>query len=51
MIFQTENQLKEFGEKLSDDKKAPIETALADLKKAYEAKEPSSNRYRFRSHQ
>ncbi|MDA8900295.1 molecular chaperone DnaK [Flavobacteriaceae bacterium] len=39
MIFQTENQLKEFGEKLSDDKKAPIETALADLKKAYETKE------------
>merc|ERR1712134_38458 len=32
MIFQTEKQLKEFGEKLSDDKKAPIEAALADLK-------------------
>ena len=30
--FQTEKQLKEFGDKLSDDKKAPIETALADLK-------------------
>ncbi len=38
MIFQTEKQLTEFGEKLSDDKKAPIETALADLKKAHESK-------------
>jgi molecular chaperone DnaK len=33
MIFQTEKQLKEFGEKLSEDKKAPIEAALEDLKK------------------
>jgi len=32
MIFQTEKQLKEFGEKLSDDKKAPIEAALVELK-------------------
>jgi len=39
MIFQTEKQLKEFGEKLSDDKKAPIEAALEELKKAYEAKD------------
>jgi len=39
MIFQTENQLKEFGEKLSDDKKQPIEEALEELKKAYETKE------------
>ena len=39
MIFQTEKQLTEFGEKLSDDKKAPIEAALEDLKKAYETKE------------
>ncbi|MGB1404078.1 MAG: molecular chaperone DnaK [Flavobacteriaceae bacterium] len=39
MIFQTEKQLAEFGEKLSEDKKAPIETALADLKKALEAKD------------
>ncbi len=39
IIFQTENQLKEFGDKLPADKKAPIETALADLKKAYENKE------------
>ena len=33
MIFQTEKQLKEFGDKLSDDKKKPIEEALEDLKK------------------
>merc|ERR1712134_108338 len=33
MIFQTEKQLKEFGEKLSDDKKKPIEEALEELKK------------------
>ncbi|WP_340820390.1 molecular chaperone DnaK [Polaribacter pacificus] len=39
MIFQTEKQLKEFGDKLSDDKKAPIEAALEELKKAYEAKD------------
>ena len=39
MIFQTENQLKEFGDKLSDDKKAPIEAALAELKTAYESKD------------
>ncbi len=32
MIFQTEKQLKEFGDKLSDDKKTPIEEALAELK-------------------
>ena len=39
MIFQTEKQLKEFGEKLSDDKKKPIEEALEELKKAYETKD------------
>ena len=39
MIFQTEKQLKDFGDKLSDDKKKPIESALADLKKAYESKD------------
>jgi len=39
MIFQTEKQLKEFGEKLSDDKKGPIEAALAELKKAHETKD------------
>ena len=39
MIFQTEKQLKEFGEKLSADKKDPIEAALTDLKKAHEIKD------------
>jgi len=39
MVFQTEKQLKEFGDKLSDDKKKPIEDALEELKKAYETKE------------
>jgi molecular chaperone DnaK len=39
MIFQTESQLKEFGDKLSDDKKKPILEALEELKKAYETKD------------
>ena len=39
MIFQTEKQLKEFGDKLSDDKKAPIEESLSELKKAHESKD------------
>ncbi len=39
MIFQTEKQLKEFGDKLSEDKKAPIEVALEELKKAHESKD------------
>ena len=39
MIFQTEKQLTEFGDKLSDDKKKPIEEALEELKKAFESKD------------
>merc|ERR1712078_815722 len=39
MIFQTEKQLKEFGEKLSEDKKKPIEEALAELKTAHTSKD------------
>ena len=39
MIFQTESQLKEFGDKLSDDKKQPIEAALEELKTAFETKD------------
>ncbi|PQB04179.1 molecular chaperone DnaK [Aureitalea marina] len=39
MIFQTEKQLKEFGDKLSEDKKKPIEDALEELKKAHETKD------------
>jgi molecular chaperone DnaK len=39
MIFQTEKQLKEFGDKLSADKKAPIESALEELRKAHQSQE------------
>ena len=39
MIFQTEKQLKEFGDKLSADKKDPIEAALVELKAAHESKD------------
>ena len=35
MIFQTEKQLKEFGDKLPADKKGPIEEALKKLKDAH----------------
>ncbi|MFA9391719.1 MAG: molecular chaperone DnaK [Prolixibacteraceae bacterium] len=35
LIFQTEKQLKEFGDKLPADKKAPIEEALKKLKEAH----------------
>ena len=39
MIFQTENQLKELGDKLPADKKAPIEAALGKLKDAHKAQD------------
>ena len=39
MIFQTEKQLKEFGDKLPADKKQPIETALQKLKDAHKAQD------------
>ena len=39
MIFQTEKQLKEVEGKLPEDKKAPIDAALAELKKAHESKD------------
>lgn len=35
LIFQTEKQLKEYGDKISADKKAPIEEALNKLKEAH----------------
>lgn len=35
LIFQTEKQLKEFGDKLSEGNKKPIEEALAELKEAH----------------
>nr|WP_294874885.1 molecular chaperone DnaK [uncultured Pedobacter sp.] len=38
LIFSTEKQLKEFGEKLSADKKAPIEEGLKKLKDAHAAR-------------
>jgi molecular chaperone DnaK len=37
-IFQTERQLKEYGDKIPADKKQPIEDALAELKREYEAR-------------
>ena len=37
MIFSTEKQLKEYGDKLSADKKAAIEGALGKLKEAHKA--------------
>ncbi len=39
MIFQTEKQLAEFGDKLPEDKKKPIEEAIGDLKKAHESQD------------
>lgn len=39
LIFQTEKQLKEYGDKISADKKAPIEAALAKLKEAHKTQE------------
>jgi len=38
LIFQTERQLKEYGDKLPAEKKQPIEDALAELKTEFEAK-------------
>jgi molecular chaperone DnaK len=39
MIFTTEKQLKEFGDKLPADKKPAIETALAKLKEAHKSQD------------
>jgi molecular chaperone DnaK len=39
LIFQTEKQLKEFGDKLPADKKGPIEQALAKLKDAHKSQD------------
>ncbi|HMI03795.1 MAG TPA: molecular chaperone DnaK [Pedobacter sp.] len=38
LIFSTEKQLKEFGEKITEDKKAPIEAGLKKLKDAHAAR-------------
>jgi molecular chaperone DnaK len=37
LIFQTEKQLKEYGDKIPADKKAPIESALSKLKEAHKS--------------
>lgn len=39
LIFQTEKQLKEYGEKIPADKKTPIETALNKLKEAHKSQD------------
>ena len=41
LIFQTEKQLKDYGDKIPADKKSTIESALAQLKSAHEAKDVS----------
>jgi molecular chaperone DnaK len=39
LIFQTEKQLKEYGDKIPADKRSAIESALAQLKSAHEARD------------
>jgi molecular chaperone DnaK len=39
LIFQTEKQLKEFGDKLPADKKGPIEQALTKLREAHKSQD------------
>ena len=39
LIFQTEKQLKEFGDKIPADKKAPIEAALEKLRTAHKSQD------------
>jgi molecular chaperone DnaK len=39
LIFQTEKQLKDYGDKIPADKRSAIESALAKLKSAFEAKD------------
>jgi len=42
LIFQTEKQLKEYGDKIPADKKATIEGALATLRTAHQSRDLSS---------
>ena len=42
MIFQTEKQLKEYGDKIPAEKKTVIETALAELKTAHGSRDISA---------
>lgn len=39
LIFQTEKQLKEYGDKVPEDKKANIESALSELKDAHKSQD------------
>jgi molecular chaperone DnaK len=39
LVFQTEKQLKEYGDKIPADKKAPIESALTKLKEAHKTQD------------
>ncbi|MFK8164149.1 MAG: molecular chaperone DnaK [Lewinella sp.] len=39
LVFQTEKQLKEFGEKIPEEKKAAIEAGVADLKEAHKSED------------
>ncbi len=39
LIFQSDKQLKEFGEKIPDEKKAPIEEALNTLREAHKSED------------
>jgi molecular chaperone DnaK len=39
LIFQTEKQLKEYGDKIPAEKKAPIEAALIKLKEAHKSQD------------
>jgi len=39
LVFQTEKQMGEFGDKLPEDKKGPIEAAIAELKEAHAAQD------------
>ncbi|MES2431106.1 MAG: molecular chaperone DnaK [Bacteroidota bacterium] len=42
LIFQTEKQIKEYGDKIPADKKAPIEAALEKLKEAHKSQDLAS---------
>jgi molecular chaperone DnaK len=42
LVFQTEKQLKEYGDKVPADKKAEIESALEELKTAHKSQEISA---------
>jgi molecular chaperone DnaK len=40
MIFQTETQLKDLGDKLADDHKVAVEYALTELRMAHQSQDP-----------